>query len=73
MSPPSPPPPPPSPSLSSAQEGLSRGQTDIYGVPPKGFLVVSMDIEEEEDWKAPDTSQDEEFTHKRFDKLIEIC
>jgi hypothetical protein len=72
MSPPSPPP-PPSPPLSPAQEGLSRGQTDIYGVPPKGFPAVSMDIEEEEDWKAPDTSQDEEFAHKRFDELIEIC
>jgi hypothetical protein len=42
-------------------------------VPPKGFSVVSTDIEEEEDWKAPDTSQDEEFAHKRFDELIEIC
>jgi hypothetical protein len=37
---------------------------------PQGFLVVSLDSDDEDkDWDAPDTSQDEEITRKLFGDL----
>jgi hypothetical protein len=43
---------------------------DVYGVPPEGFLMASLETEdEEEDLEAPDTSRDEEPTHKFFSDL----
>jgi hypothetical protein len=43
---------------------------DMYDMPPEGFLVASPKTEdEEEDWEAPDTLRDEEFTRKLFGDL----
>jgi hypothetical protein len=70
---PSPSPPPPSLSWTLAPEGSSQGLPsiqDVYGVPPEGFLAASPESEgEEEDWGAPNTSRDEEFTRKLSGEL----